>query len=77
MKKIRALFFKLGADDHEAVTFDMLQEQFSSPAVREYFESLGPLAEGRKDGRVWGKKMKDPAEEEHIETHSSANMWIR
>eukprot|EP00913_Durusdinium_trenchii_P034086 g31905.t1 len=41
LKKIRALFFKLGADDTGVVTFDMLQEQFSTPAVREYFESLG------------------------------------
>lgn len=39
LKKITMLFSQLGADG--IITYDMLQEQFSTPAVREYFESLG------------------------------------
>eukprot|EP00435_Cladocopium_sp_Y103_P029854 s2779_g7.t1 len=34
-------FSQLGADDTGIITYDMLQEQFGTPAVREYFESLG------------------------------------
>ena len=41
MKKIKALFSKIGADDTGIITFEMLQEQFRAPAVKEYFESLG------------------------------------
>jgi len=35
------MFSKLGADDSGIITYDMLHEQFGTPAVREYFESLG------------------------------------
>lgn len=41
LKKIKALFTKIGADDTGIITFEMLQEQFGAPAVKEYFESLG------------------------------------
>eukprot|EP00434_Breviolum_minutum_P005824 symbB.v1.2.005135.t1/scaffold226.1/size261315/14 len=41
LKKIKALFTKIGADDTGIITFEMLQEQFRAPAVKEYFESLG------------------------------------
>lgn len=41
LKKITTLFAQLGADDSGVITYDMLQEQFGTPAVREYFESLG------------------------------------
>ena len=41
MKKIKALFTKIGADDTGIITFEMLQEQFRAPAVKEYFETLG------------------------------------
>ena len=41
LKKIRALFLKLGADDTGFITFDMLEEHFQKQPVREYFESLG------------------------------------
>lgn len=41
LRKITTLFAQLGADDSGVITYDMLQEQFGTPAVREYFESLG------------------------------------
>ncbi|CAJ1331417.1 unnamed protein product [Effrenium voratum] len=41
MDKVKALFSKLGADDTGLITFDMLEAKFDTPAVSEYFESLG------------------------------------
>ena len=41
MRKIRTLFAEIGADESGVITYDMLQDQFQTEAVREYFESLG------------------------------------
>jgi len=42
LKKIRALFSKLGGTEEAgAITYDMLEEHIQTTAVREYFDSLG------------------------------------
>ena len=40
LQKIRDLFGKLG-DRDGIITYNMFEEKINSPAVREYFESLG------------------------------------
>ena len=40
LQKIRDLFGKLG-DQDGVITYTMFEEKINSPAVREYFESLG------------------------------------
>ncbi|OLQ00044.1 Voltage-dependent T-type calcium channel subunit alpha-1I [Symbiodinium microadriaticum] len=41
LHEIRALFSKLGASDSGVITYAMFEEKIDSPAVREYFETLG------------------------------------
>ncbi|CAE7847323.1 NaCP60E [Symbiodinium necroappetens] len=41
LQKLRALFEKIGDDYVGGITFPMFQEKIDSPAVREYFETLG------------------------------------
>ena len=41
LQKIRELFGKLGDKDEGIITYTMFEEKINSPAVREYFESLG------------------------------------
>ncbi|CAE6951294.1 Cacna1c [Symbiodinium natans] len=41
LHEIRALFSKLGATDSGVITYAMFEEKIDSPAVREYFETLG------------------------------------
>eukprot|EP00439_Symbiodinium_sp_Y106_P042101 s2361_g5.t1 len=40
-EKIRALFSKLGADEEGHITYAMFEEGLTSPAVVQYFETLG------------------------------------
>lgn len=41
VEKIRALFSKLGADEEGHITYAMFEEGLTSPAVVQYFETLG------------------------------------
>ncbi|CAE7763345.1 ANK1 [Symbiodinium pilosum] len=41
LKKLRALFSKFDIQENGGITYGMFEEKLDSPAVREYFETLG------------------------------------
>ena len=41
LEKIRALFSQFASQEHGGITYAMFQEKINTPAVREYFTTLG------------------------------------